>query len=112
MPVTSSVAAGDATLSMRERFARGKYISLKYISDQLELYDRRNEDDFAVIIDAVIEQRFSPVDLSHEFKVSEGTISRWRSGKSCPPEYARGVIVDRIRGMVGASISNVAKLSD
>jgi hypothetical protein len=78
---------------------------LKLLADALESYDEQSEDDFADVIDSVIDHRFSPGELAAEFKVSVSTVSRWKDGKSCPPAYARRVIVDRVREMLVASIS-------
>ncbi|MDQ0466568.1 hypothetical protein QO010_004363 [Caulobacter ginsengisoli] len=72
---------------------------LKLLVDVLEAYDPKSEEDFADVIDLVLNNRFTPTELALEFKVSVGTVSRWRSGKSCPPTYARGVIVNRLREM-------------
>jgi hypothetical protein len=78
---------------------------LKLLADALESYDEESEEDFADVIDSVIDHRFSPSELAAEFKVSISTISRWKDRKSCPPAYARRVIVARIREMLVTSIS-------
>jgi DNA-binding transcriptional regulator YiaG len=77
---------------------------LKLLADALESYDEQSEEDFADVIDAVIRNRFSPTEISNEFKVSVSTVSRWKDRRSCPPAYARRVIVDKLREMLVASI--------
>lgn len=84
---------------------RADYQSLKLIASALDYYDAQSEVDFASAVDIVLKNRFSQAQLAAEFKVSEGTVSRWRSGKSCPPAYARGVIVEQLREMLIHSAS-------
>ncbi|MEO0875968.1 MAG: hypothetical protein AAFY48_15335 [Bacteroidota bacterium] len=90
--------------SVKSRFSRlilhADYQSLKLIAAALDYYDPQSEVDFAEAIDIVLRNRFSQAQLAAEFKVSEGTISRWRAGKSCPPSYARKVIVEQLREML------------
>ena len=80
-----------------ERLLNADYESLRLVASALDYYDSNSEEDFALAIDAVLRNRFNQAELASEFKVSEGTISRWRSGKSCPPKYARAVIVEQLR---------------
>lgn len=85
------------------KLAEAELKSLKLLTDVLEAYDEHSAEDFSDVIDVVVANRFSQSELAAEFKVSPGTISRWRDGKSCPPSYARRVIVDRLREMLVAS---------
>jgi hypothetical protein len=80
---------------------------LSKLAADLERYDAGSADDFAVAIDMVLRGRFNQAELAAEFKVSPGTISRWRAGRSCPPQYARATIVDRIREMLVASANEI-----
>ncbi|MGD0144062.1 MAG: hypothetical protein ABSC92_12955 [Rhizomicrobium sp.] len=80
---------------------------LRDLAAALESYESARTDDFAVIIDMVLRGRFNQNELAAEFKVSPGTISRWRAGRSCPPAYARAGIVGRIRELLVASANDI-----
>jgi DNA-binding transcriptional regulator YiaG len=59
---------------------------------------------FAETINEIIETGFSPMEVATEFKVSLGTVERWRAGKSVPPTLARNAIISRIKDLKGGSL--------
>ena len=82
---------------------------LRLLIEALEAYDEKSEEDFSKVISVVLAHRFNQVELAEEFKVSIGTISRWKSAKSCPPSYARGVIVDTLCNKLVAEVNRTSK---
>lgn len=84
---------------------------LSQLAAVIERYEPSNTDDFAVLIESVLRGRFNQAELAAEFRVSPGTVSRWRAGRSCPPEYARATIVNRIREMIVASANEIKSRS-
>jgi hypothetical protein len=109
--IGGTVMTESATVQDDSPFARAivktELSHLRELAADLERYDATNADDFAVAIDMVLRGRFNQTELAAEFKVSAGTISRWRSGRSCPPQYARATIIDRIREMLIASANEI-----
>jgi len=93
-----------------EKLQNAELKSLKLLADALESYDENSDEDFSHIIGSVIRNNFNPNELSQEFKVSVSTISRWKDRRSCPPAYARKVIVERIREMLVSSIGERARI--
>jgi len=93
-----------------EKLQNAEVKSLKLLADALESYDENSDEDFSHIIGSVIRNHFNPNELSQEFKVSVSTISRWKDRRSCPPAYARKVIVERIREMIVSSIGERARI--
>jgi len=87
------------------RLFKAQLDGLKLLVDVLDGFDENSEDDFSDIIRVVIESRFSPSELASKFKVSVSTISRWKDRKSCPPAYARKVIVQEIKDMIVQSFA-------
>lgn len=87
------------------RLLKAQLEGLKLLVDVLDGYDEKSEDDFANVIRVVIESRFNPSELAAKFKVSISTISRWKDRKSCPPSYARKVIVSEIKSMIVSSFT-------
>ena len=83
-----------------KEIATAELEGLNKLARLLDRYDSESEDDFGVVIESVLRSRFNQNELAAEFKVSPGTISRWRAGKSCPPAMVREVIVARVRDML------------
>lgn len=80
---------------------------LRRLAHVLDGYDPSKERDFALVIQSVLRSRFNQRELSEEFKVSVPTVSRWAAGESCPPSYARGAIVTRLREMLVGSAGSL-----
>jgi hypothetical protein len=83
-----------------------KLEGLTVLARALERYAPEREDDFQLAIDAALGM-FSQSEFAAEFKVSAGTISRWRTGTSCPPSLVREVIVSRIRDMLLKRVTQI-----
>jgi len=111
MPGNPGHAATDAqSISFAARLLRAQLTGLKLFADVLDSYDENSEDDFADIVKAAIENRFSPGELALKFKVSASTISRWKEGRSCPHPYARKVIVGEIKNMIVSAFADKSNI--
>jgi Trp operon repressor len=82
--------------------------SLRRLARVLERYNADDERDFAMVIAAVLRQRFSGRELAETFKVSPGTISRWAAGLSCPPSHVRATYVAMIRDLLVGSVESIS----
>jgi hypothetical protein len=85
--------------SFRGRLAQAEIAATQHVV-VLEGFDGRSEADFAAPVGAAIRAGLQPVDVAAEFKVGTGTVSRWKDGISCPAEYARAIVAERIAGML------------
>ena len=95
----------ESSGGFHSRLFKAQLAGLKLLVDVLDSYDENSEEDFSDIIRVTIESRFSPNELSSKFKVSISTISRWKDRKSCPPSYARKIIVHEIKEMIVSSFA-------
>lgn len=95
--MTASTEVSSIRSSFADQVFDAEYQSLNLIASALDSYDANSEEDFATAIEIVVRNRFNQAEIAAEFKVSEGTVSRWRRGKSCPPKYARATIVEQLR---------------
>ncbi|MEQ1754683.1 MAG: hypothetical protein ABL973_11180 [Micropepsaceae bacterium] len=102
----NKVREANGTSALAHELAIAEVEGLKRLVAVLDKYDSDSEEDFSAVVDCVLNGRFQPTELADEFRVSLGTISRWRAGKSAPITYARGVIVGRIREMLGKTASD------
>lgn len=101
---------GIGRTSFHSRLLQAQLTGLKLFADILDSYDENSENDFAEIIKAAIESRFSAGELALKFRVSVSTVSRWKDGRSCPPPYARKAIVLEIKDMVVSAFAGKSRM--
>jgi hypothetical protein len=92
------------------RLEEAQFQNIKRLAGILETYVPDDGAAFKKIIGAVLKSGFTQNELAAEFKVAPGTVSRWKDGLSCPASYVRGVIVDRLREMLGIAADNLAQV--
>lgn len=94
------VTSDEGISTVRTGLNQWRTQSLRHLGHVLDAYDERSPDDFAAIVEALIQNGLTPQIIAAEFKVSVATISRWAAGKTAPVPYARGVYVRRLREML------------
>ena len=82
--------------SFKSRLLQTQVQQAREYATLLSDYNPTDKAAFAGIIEGCTRHGLTQAELADEFKVSPATISRWCRSKSIPPEYVRGVIVERV----------------
>ena len=87
---------------LSKRLATERLAASVRFSEILKEYEPTDGDEVfeRIVSDAIRFHGLAPADLAGEFNVAQATISRWASGKSRPPIYARRNMVERIAKLI------------